>query len=145
MNPVTYTTELGHPIDVVFRTAADPEQQLRWDRARMKSLEKLSPGPLAKGARYRASFKGMGKVEYDYEEFDPPRRFSHRARLPVGTMRHVFSFEPAAGGTRLTQEGTLEPKTLGRLIAPVMRGMLAKRFSQIAQELDDYLRSRTTA
>ena len=39
------------PADV-FDIAADPERQLEWD-AQTLSVEKLTPGPLGRGARYR--------------------------------------------------------------------------------------------
>lgn len=125
---------------VAFAVASDPERQLEWDAARMRSVEKLSAGPHGAGARYRAAFKGMGKVEYDYEDYEPPHRFTHRSRLPIGTMRHTFTFEPSDGATRMTQEGSFEPTFFGRLAQPVVRRMLARTFPKIAGEIQSYLR-----
>ncbi len=69
MVTVSQSTVLNHPLERVFETAADPQKQLEWDPAVMKSVEKVTPGPLAQGARYRGEFKGMGaNVEYEFEE-----------------------------------------------------------------------------
>lgn len=124
----------------VFEAAADPMTQLRWDAANLLEVEPLTSAPLAKGSRYRGRFKGMGTVEYEFAEFDRPRRFTHRTKVPFGTMSHELTFEPAAEGTRLTQEGWLEPNLIGRLMAPVVGRMLRRRLPSVAAELRDYLR-----
>ncbi|MBI4260227.1 MAG: SRPBCC family protein [Actinobacteria bacterium] len=129
----------GSP-DLVFRLAADPDEQLKWDGA-MKEVERLGEVPLGDGARYRGSFTGFGKVEYEYADWDPPRRFSHVARSPLGTMRHTFELEPAPDGTALTQRGELDPTLLGRLLSFKARRMLATRFRQLAADLTSYLRT----
>lgn len=130
---------LEAPPEVVFDAAADPETQLLWDATTLREVTKLTPGPLAKGSRYRGRFKGMGTVEYEFAEFDRPRRFTHRTKVPFGSMSHQFTFEPADGGTRLTQEAWLEPNLVGRLIAPVVGRMLRRRLPTVAGELRDYL------
>jgi hypothetical protein len=127
------------PVDVVFDTAADPKKQLEWDPKTLRSVEQVSSGPLAQGARFRGSFKGFGNVEYEFVEFDRPRRFAHRARIPAGRMTHRFTFEPVGDATRLTQEGSLEANLLGRLMGPFIRRSLAKRFRTIAAELDAFV------
>jgi hypothetical protein len=122
----------------LFVLAADPEQQLKWDPKTLKTVEKLTPGPLERGARYRGDFKGFGTVEYDFVEFDPPRAFAHRAVMKVGEMRHTFLLEPTPEGTRLIQIGELKPNLLGRIMSPVLKAGLKKRFQKITKELDQY-------
>jgi uncharacterized protein YndB with AHSA1/START domain len=134
---------IAQPIDRVFDVAADPELQLQWDAPTLRQVEKLTPGPLAQGARYRGNFKGFGVVTYEFAEFEPGRRFQHVARIPMGEMRHRFTFEQTAGGTQLTQHGDLRPNLVGRLLAPFVMNMLRKRFRTIADELAAYLASAT--
>ncbi|HEY3111936.1 MAG TPA: SRPBCC family protein [Chloroflexota bacterium] len=129
---------IERPVAELFAIAADPFKQLAWDPGTLKSVEKLGAGPLGRGARYRGTFKGFGVVEYDYADYDPPRRFSHRTRLKMGEMRHTFTFEAVPGGARLTQEGELRPNLLGWLLQPLMARMLRKRFREIADELRAY-------
>ena len=142
---VSESAVIPYPPAAVFETAADPHKQLEWDPNTLKAVEKLTQGPLGPGARYRGSFKGFGVMEYEFPEFEPPRRFAHRARLPMGEVRHTFVFEPVPEGTRLTQEGQVTPNLLGRLLRPLMARRLRKRFRTIAAELDQYLRARPPA
>lgn len=139
MLTVSETTTISRPPEVVFEAAADPQTQLKWDAATLKSVEKLSPGPLGQSARYRGNFKGFGVVEYDFIDYQPPRRFAHRATIKMGEMRHTFVFDPVPEGTRLTQTGELTPSTLGRVLAPVIKPMFRRRFRQIGNELQQYV------
>ena len=136
------TAIVHHPRETVFAAAADADRQLEWDTGTLKSVEKLTSGPLARGARYRGTFKGFGTVEYEFADYEPPSRFAHLAKVKPGQMRHTLMFDVAPEGTRLTQTGELTPNLMGRIIAPMFRRMLAKRFETIASELEAYL-SRT--
>lgn len=130
---------IEQPQDLVFDTAADSETQLHWDPSTLQQVEKLTPGPIGQGARYRGKFKGLGTLEYEFAEYDRPRRFVHQTVMPLGEMRHVFTFEQVPGGTRLTQEARLEPNLIGRIVSPVMSMMMRKRFRTIGSELRQYL------
>jgi uncharacterized protein YndB with AHSA1/START domain len=144
MLQIVETTTVAAPIERVFRVAVDPNEQLRWDSGTLRSVEKLSPGELGTGARYRSRFKGFGTVDYEYAEYEAPRRFAHVARVPIGRMTHRFTFAPAEGGTEVTQTGTLDPNILGRIMRPLARSMLSKRLRLIARELSDDLRDAHT-
>jgi hypothetical protein len=133
---------IPRPQQEVFDTAADPTTQLEWDRDTLKRVQKLSPGPLGQGTKYRGKFKGFGMVDYEFEEYEPPRRFTHLAKMPMGEMRHIFTFDPVPEGTRMTQEAQLRPNLLGRIAAPIMLRFLRKRFRTIADEVGTYLEGR---
>src|SRR5438552_3331085 len=119
MLKVVESAVIERPVAEVFETVSDPETQLKWDPDTLKCVEKLSPGPLGQGSRYRGDFKGMGTVEYDFAEFESGRKFVHHSRMRMGEMRHIFTFEPVPGGTKMTQEGVLEPNLLGRIMSPM--------------------------
>ena len=136
MYRIVESTIIERPVAEVFDVAADPHKQLAWDTGMLRSVEKLTQGPLGQGARYRGDFKGFGLVEYEFVEYEPGRRFAHRARMPMGEMRHIFTFEPAPEGTRMSQEGILTPNLAGRLMWPLMmRRMLSKRFREISTKI----------
>lgn len=139
MRPVEHTAVMRHPQQLVFDTAADPFAQLKWDPGTMKSVERVSDGPLERGSRFRANFKGFGIVDYEFADFDPPRKFSHRAKVKAGEMRHTLTFEEVPEGTRVTQIGEMTPNLMGKLMAPMMRKMLEKRLQTVAAEVSDYL------
>ena len=133
---------LDHPPAAVFATAADPLTQLRWDPVTLRGVEKINDGPLGLGARYRGAFKWLGSIDYEFVEYEPDRRFAHLARLPMGTLRHTFSFELAERGTEMTQTGELRPNLIGRIGRRIMARALRHRFETIAVEIDRYLSSR---
>ena len=136
---VVRTDVIEAPVEATFDTAADPQLQLQWDGDTLLDVHELTPGPLAKGSRYRGRFKGMGTVEYEYAEFDRPHRLTHRTRVPFGVMNHELSFEPTEGGTRLTQVAWLEPNLIGRLASPLVRQVLRRRLPTVARELRAFL------
>ena len=123
----------------IFDIAADPHEQLKWDSATLKRVEKLTPGPLAQGARYRGEFKGFGIVEYDFATYEPGMRFAHHAMMNMGDMQHIFEFEAVPEGTRLTQTLLVEPKGIGKLLALIMPMMLRRRLRTINIELKGYV------
>ncbi len=138
---VSESAIIQSPPAEVFDVASDPETQLKWDPETLKSVEKLSPGPLGRGSRYRGKFKGFGTMEYEFPDFEPGKRFAHHARMKMGEMRHTFTFDPVPQGTNLTQVGVLKPNLLGRVMWPMMSRMLRKQFKTIAAEVSDYLAS----
>lgn len=145
MFTVVESVTINQPLARVFDTTADPLNQLKWDRDMLRSIEKITPGPLARGSRYRGDFKGFGVVEYEFVEYEPLRRFAHLSAMKMGAMRHTVTFESVPAGTRVTQEGQIQPNFLGRLMWPVMRGFLRRRFRTIAAEVGGYLASGAQA
>ncbi len=136
---VSESAVIERPPAEVFEVAADPYEQLKWDPGTLKSVEKLTPGPLGRGSRYRGEFKGFGTVEYEYDEFEPGRRFTHHTLMKIGEVRHVFEFEAVPEGTRLTQSIVAEPRGMGKLMAPIMKVMMGRRLRVINSELRQYL------
>jgi len=130
---------IERPPTEVFQIAADPETQLKWDSGNLQKVEKLTAGPLGKGARYRGSFKGMGVVEYDYPEYEPDRRFAHHSVVSMGDMLHLLEFEAVPEGTRLTQSMVVKPNGLWSLMTPFMKTMMRNRMRLVASEIKTYL------
>ena len=52
--------EIGRPVDEVFEFVADARNESRYNR-RMHRAEKLSPGPIAVGTRFRSELAAMGR------------------------------------------------------------------------------------
>ena len=145
MFKVSEQAVIEYPLAEVFAVAADPDAQLKWDAGTLKSVEKLTPGPLGQGARYRGVFAGFGVVEYSYSEYEPSRRFVHHSQMAMGEMRHTFDFEAVAGGTQVTQTITVQPKGMGKLMAPLMKMMIGNRMRTINAELRQYLQTQKLA
>lgn len=88
MQAVVEYAILPHPVELVFRAAADPRVQLGWD-PKMTRVENFTRGRPANGARFRARFKILGIIEYEFAEFDPPWRFARRADTKAGELVHT--------------------------------------------------------
>ena len=63
MITISESAVIRRPVEEVFDAAADPQRQLEWDPGTLRSVEKLTPGPLGQGSRYRGDVKGSGVVE----------------------------------------------------------------------------------
>jgi uncharacterized protein YndB with AHSA1/START domain len=140
-------TLISHAIDIarkpeeVFAVASDPASQLKWQPERLRGLEALTGSPPRKGARYRGNYKGMGWMEFEFAEFEPPRRFVHKSRVMGTDLYHVWELRPNNGGTTLEQQMSGEPRGLFRLILPLMRGSMKKQLASINEALKRHLES----
>lgn len=139
MFKVSESLIIERPPAEVFETAVDPNNQLKWDPQTLQKVEKLTAGPLGKGARYRGTFKGMGVVEYDFPEYEPDLRFAHHSVVNMGDLRHLFEFEAVPEGTRLIQSMIVEPKGFWALMTPLMKIMMRNRLRVVASEIKAYL------
>ena len=81
------------------------------------------------------------RVISDYSVYEPPRRTVNRVLdSPLGGTAY-FTFEPVAGGTRVTQRWEVEPQNpLVGLLLPVMRPLLAW---SMQRDLDTLARAAT--
>jgi uncharacterized protein YndB with AHSA1/START domain len=138
MRLVSHAIDIGRAPEEVFAVAADPTSQLKWQPERLRGIESLGGGP-GKGARYRGNYKGMGWMEFEFSEFEPPRRFVHKAHVFGSDVYHVWELTPSASGTRLEQAMEGEPGLLMRLMLPVMRGSMRKSLVGINEALKKYL------
>jgi polyketide cyclase/dehydrase/lipid transport protein len=136
---IDHVATIPQPPDVVFPVISDPETQLIWDAATLRSVTKLDDGELARGSRYRGNFKGFGTVEYEFVDYQPVTRFAHLAKIPLGRMRHTTTLEPDGEGTRIIQVGELEPNLVSRLMGGMFRRNIRKRFATIVDEVSSYL------
>jgi uncharacterized protein YndB with AHSA1/START domain len=139
MVTLRHEIRIDRPREAVFPLAADPENTLKWDPAGVQSVQKVTPGPLARGSRYRGRWKKFGTIEYEFAEYDPPHRFVHDARLGFGRMIHTLTFEADDGGTRFGQVLEVrEPGLIWRLLQPIAKPLVRRRMAQIARELKSY-------
>jgi uncharacterized protein YndB with AHSA1/START domain len=70
--PVENTTRIGTSPEAVFDYLTDLRNEPRWNR-QMTEVEKLTPGELGRGTRFRVQFgHGVGDAVIEYMEFDCP-------------------------------------------------------------------------
>lgn len=108
----------------VFRFCSDLRNEMVWN-PRAQHVEKLTPGLVAAGTRFRARWANAGQAEVRLTAYDPPRAWvtSSRARgLDVQVRGEVL---PEPTGSRYRVRLALHPTGLARVYAPL--ALLAMR------------------
>jgi len=105
----------------------------------MESAETLTPGPLRLGSRVRCRFKSLGEVEYEFAEYDRPRRFVWYSAIPRWENWHAFDFAEVPGGTQITQSSSFRLHGLWNLAAPIIRHLVQQRLSVMSTAVEGYL------
>jgi len=135
------TTSIAAPVDRVFALSTDVEG---WP-GRIKGItkvEKLTPGPVGAGTRFRETRVMFGKAateEMEFTRFEPNAAYTVGCESCGASYLSTFTFRPEGGGTRLTVEFDCRPRSFfARLLlwplGLLMRGMLRKC---IQRDLDD--------
>jgi len=95
---------LDRPVEDVFDFVADGRN--RYD-PRMRRAEKLTPGPIGVGTRFRSESTSMGReVEMLIEitAYDRPHRLGSSTHLSSMDIHSTPTFGPGAGGTRMRRQ-----------------------------------------
>ncbi|MGH0036607.1 MAG: SRPBCC family protein [Myxococcota bacterium] len=117
--------DLPIAIEDAFDYLADFSRTAEWDPG-VVSGERLTPGPVGPGSRFRVVVAFLGRrlpMEYEITEFDPPSRL-----VLVGgdeTLRSIdeLGFVARPGGCRVTYEARLELAGLRRLADPLLHAL----------------------
>ncbi len=109
----------------------------------IKSLEKLTEGPVGPGTRFRETRVMFGREATEVmtiDEFRPPHRMTFVAESHGSKYFSEMRFEPDAGGTRATIAFRAEPQSLGAkvmgvLMGPMMKGSIVKAFDADLEDM----------
>jgi hypothetical protein len=108
--------------------AAEPDNVPLWYE-NIKSVEWRTARPLQLGSQidFVASFLGR-RLAYTYEvvEFVPGRRLVMRSPGAPFPMETTYTWEPEAGGTRMTLRNRGEPSGFSAWLAPLMSFMIGR-------------------
>jgi carbon monoxide dehydrogenase subunit G len=124
------TIDTALPIDEAFAFVADFANSSRWDPG-VATSERLDPGPLGIGARFRLGVRMRGRVapmEYRVTAFEPPRRVVLSGDGSGITAVDEIRFEPAASGSGTHIDYTADIRLNGwmRLAEPFVGGTFDK-------------------
>jgi hypothetical protein len=113
---------IDRPPAEVFDFVVDERNEPSYN-PRMVAAEKLSPGPIGLGTRFRAEAGARGRtvgMAVEITAFERPRRFASSIRMAAADIQGALSFEPHAGGTRMRWAWEVRPRGWYRLLAPVI-------------------------
>jgi carbon monoxide dehydrogenase subunit G len=111
---------IERPAEEVFDFVADECNEPRFN-PQMTEAEKISPGPIGVGTRFRAVVTGAGEMTVEFTGYDRPRLLASTTHLPTMDIKGALFFEPMPEGTRLSWVWNLEPRGFYRVLGPVVR------------------------
>lgn len=138
---------INRPVDEVFDFVADERNEPQYN-PRMLRAEKISPGPVGLGTRFRAEISTIGRpAEMTIENtgYERPRRLESSTRLSTMDIDGALTFEPVPGGTRMQWAWEVRPRGVLRLMAPLVARMGRRQERTIWTSLKRVLGARGAA
>jgi len=138
---VTVSRIIDRPPEQVAAFAMNPDNEPRWIGG-IKSSHTLTPLPLGVGTQVERIASFLGKT-FSYvlqaDEFEPGHLVVMTTVRGPFPMRVTYRFEPAGGGTRVTN--TVQGETGGfyRLAGPLMQRMVRGSLNRDLKTLKDLL------
>jgi dehydrogenase/reductase SDR family member 12 len=114
--------ETALPVEDAFDFVADFANSSRWDPG-VASSERLDPGPLQEGARYRLGVRVAGRVnqmEYRVTTLEPPHRVVLTGRGSGVVAVDDIRFEESPAGTLIDYRADIRLQGLLRLLEPFL-------------------------
>jgi uncharacterized protein YndB with AHSA1/START domain len=119
---------INRPVEQVFDFVADERNEPRFN-PKMLTVEKVTPGPVGKGTRFRTQVKARQRIAEMSVEFtacDRPRRLTSVSKLSNMEIEGTLTFDPVPEGTLLRWSWDLAPRGILRLATPVI-GLIGRR------------------
>ena len=136
------TVTIARPANEVFAFLADFGNIPAWNYAIARTVQ-TSPGPARVGATYRQTrtVPRRGEEAFQVTKFAPPRRLAIKGQIGPFNATSSYLLEPAAGGTRLTNNVELEPSSallrpFGPLATPRVKAAVARNLGTLKQLLE---------
>lgn len=104
MTHIAGEVTIAAPVGEVFDMVADERNEPRYN-PRIVRAEKVSEGPVSRGARFVAEPKGMGakgQMTIEVVEYDRPHRLRTVVRSSYMQVAGTVTFEEVDGGTQLS-------------------------------------------
>jgi uncharacterized protein YndB with AHSA1/START domain len=122
MAHITGEVTIDAPVGDVFDMVADERNEPRYN-PRMVRAEKLSEGPVSRGARFVAEPKGMGakgRMTVEVLQYDRPHRLRTVVRSSYMQAEGTVTFEEVDGGTRLRWDWDMGLVGAMRVLSPIL-------------------------
>lgn len=144
MATITNQTLVACTPGQLFDYCVDIRNELDWNPTAV-SMEKLTDGPVGRGTRFLARWKGApSALEVECVEFDRPRRWVHVNGGPVA-VTFTGRVEAAEGGARLTARFEARPRGWFRAVFPLFLLMMKKQEKANMTHLRESLERRIAA
>lgn len=138
---------IDRPIGDVFAVVADQRNEPRYNPS-MRTVEKVTPGPIGAGTRWRISTGTKSRLthfELEFTEFEPPTRLGSHTRMSAMDIAGALTLTPTPEGTRLSWSWTLTPNGPLRIATPMIVAVGRRQENRIWSDLKTYLESHPEA
>jgi hypothetical protein len=108
----------------------------------MVRAEKITPGPVGQGTRFRSAVASMGRpaeMLIECTGYDRPALLASTTTMRQADISYKLSFEPAGAGTRMRWAGQVRPKGAFRLLGPVITWLGIRQERRIWASLKKHL------
>ena len=118
------------PAEKVFDYVTDVRREPEWN-PQLRQAEKLTPGPIGVGTRYRVRFgRGIGTAIIENTGFDRPRNWSAVSTSRRLDVRFHGQVTEALGGCQLAVRNELFPHGVLRALSPLLRLLIRRSWEQ---------------
>jgi uncharacterized protein YndB with AHSA1/START domain len=142
---ISATFYVHRPPEVVFDYVTNPANLREWQTS-SRSVEQLTEGPPGLGSRFRERTKLPGGREVEqvteFAEFQRPSRLRVHVVEGPQPIDGTWTFEPAAEITRVTFVAEGELRGPLRMLAPLVKRVVARQFAGYHLNLHRRLEAR---
>ena len=132
------SVEIQRPAAEVFAFLSDLRNELRWNPG-ARHVTKLTSGPVGAGTRFEAEWAGAPKSVVELSVYEPPGAWETRSRSLGMDVTFRGSLEPSGEATQYTAEVVVEPRGLGRLLAPLAVRAMRRQEAENMRRIKDVL------
>jgi hypothetical protein len=114
--------EIACPVEVVFATVADQTLEPSYN-PRMLRSEKVTPGPVGAGTRFRAVARMAGRdlpMTVETMDFRPPHHLGVLSAVDGTVIDGTIDFAPCPSGTRMSWDWEVHQAGSARALAPLV-------------------------
>jgi hypothetical protein len=132
---------IGRPVDVVFDYVADQRNEPQYN-PQMVRAEKITPGPVGKGAQFRSAVAARGRTAemlIECTDYHRPSRLASTTTMAQAGISYTLTFEPVGAGTRMRWAGQVRPKGAFRLLGPLITWLGIRQEQRIWASLKQHL------
>ena len=115
---------IHRPIAEVFDFVADERNEPRYN-PRIRRAEKLAPGPIGPGTRFRVGAVTLGRttgMTIEYTAYERPRRLASSIHMPAADIAGTLRFDPFPNGTRMGWSWEMRLRGPYKLLTPIIAG-----------------------
>lgn len=132
---------IHRPVDVVFDYVADQSNEPQYNPPMVRA-EKITPGPVGKGTRFRSAVASRGRTAEMLIEctgYDRPMLLASTTTMRQADISYTLTFEHDGAGTWMRWAGQVRPKGAFRLLGPLITWLGIRQERRIWASLKTHL------